>query len=118
MFTGASLMSACLPVCPLINFLVQKFALPVQMALVGAISFGLIVGFLAIRHRAMARWNTVAGLAVPVLFLVRDTQAVLHASRRVEALTTPCRYGIEAFECGANSTKSPMAASHITQLLL
>lgn len=46
------------------------------MALVGAITVGLLVGFLAIRHRAMARWNTVAGLAVPVLFLVRDAQAV------------------------------------------
>ena len=45
------------------------------MALAAAIMFGLLIGFIAIRHRAMARWNTVAGLAVPVLFLVRDEQS-------------------------------------------
>lgn len=42
-----------------------------QMAVFAAVTFGLLMGFLAVRHRAMARWNTVAGLAVPILFLVR-----------------------------------------------
>lgn len=41
------------------------------MAVFAAVTFGLFMGFLAVRHRALARWNTVAGLAVPVLFLVR-----------------------------------------------
>ncbi|CAM9846287.1 unnamed protein product, partial [Hapterophycus canaliculatus] len=42
------------------------------MAFVGAVAFGVLCGFLAIRHRAMARWNTVAGLAVPALFVLID----------------------------------------------
>lgn len=45
------------------------------MALAGAVTFGVLVGFIAIRHRGLARWNTVAGLAIPVLFLVRESQA-------------------------------------------
>ncbi|CAM9679550.1 unnamed protein product [Ectocarpus fasciculatus] len=42
------------------------------MAFVGAVTFGMLVGYLAVHHRAMARWNTVAGLAVPALFVLID----------------------------------------------
>eukprot|EP00903_Cladosiphon_okamuranus_P018675 g17189.t1 len=42
------------------------------MALASAVICGLFFGFVAIRHRAMARWNTVAGLAIPALFLLID----------------------------------------------
>ncbi|CBN75743.1 hypothetical protein Esi_0167_0069 [Ectocarpus siliculosus] len=42
------------------------------MAFVGAVTFGMLVGYLALHHRAMARWNTVAGLAVPALFVLID----------------------------------------------
>ncbi|CAM9765105.1 unnamed protein product, partial [Laminaria digitata] len=37
-----------------------------------AAAFGVLIGYLAIRHRPMARWNTVAGLAIPSLFLLID----------------------------------------------
>lgn len=45
------------------------------MAFVAALMFGPLVAHLALRHRTMARWNTVAGLAVPALFVVRDGYA-------------------------------------------
>lgn len=44
-----------------------------QVVLAACIPFGLLSGHLAVRHRTMARWNTVGGLAVPSLLLVSSS---------------------------------------------
>lgn len=79
--------------CPTVLLsLFLKIVLSVQMALASAVTFGLFVGFIAIRHRAMARWNTVAGLAIPALFLVRDAPKAFYAAGCVKTVICARQY--------------------------
>ncbi|CAN0406041.1 unnamed protein product, partial [Pylaiella littoralis] len=52
------------------------------IAFAAAFTFGPLVGHLALHHRVVARWNTVAGLAVPALFVLIDVGMISEIGSR------------------------------------
>lgn len=60
-----------------------------------AVVVGLLTGCLAVRHRPVARWNTVAGLTVPALFVVCGKTSTMSLLRHLFTSSDDHMLGLE-----------------------